>query len=70
MEGYEGVAALVRGWPPQTPPVRQGHTPETRIGCAGGGWGMWEGVAGWRDRRGGTLMCVTILLYLISQECR
>ena len=46
MEGYEGVAALVRGWPPQTPPVRQGHTPETRIGCAGGGWGVGGGGGG------------------------
>jgi hypothetical protein len=36
VEGYEGVAALVRGRPPQTPPVCQGRAPETRIGCAGG----------------------------------
>jgi hypothetical protein len=37
VEGYEDVAALGEGGPPQTPPVCQGRTPETRMGCAGGG---------------------------------
>ncbi len=48
----------MRGCPPQTPPVGQGRTPETRLGCAGGGgWrgGGWrvEGVEGGGWRGGG-----------------
>jgi len=40
VEGYEGVAVISEGVPPQTPPVGQGRTPVTRHGCAGGlGWG-------------------------------
>jgi hypothetical protein len=48
VEGYEGVAALVRGCPPQTPPVCQGRAPETRIGCAGGEC-VWVGCVMWWD---------------------
>ena len=41
----------MRGCPPQTPPVRQGRAPETRLGCAG-----VEG-GGWRVEGGGVYLC-------------
>ena len=41
MEGYEGVAFVRGGASPLDPPVCQGRTPETRLGCAG-----WMGEGG------------------------
>jgi len=62
VEGYEGVEALVRGRPPQTPPVCQGRTLKPAVDVldvdgGGGGGGLW-------------CIYVTIQLYSISRECR
>lgn len=50
----------MRGCPPQTPPVGQGRTPGTRLGCAGGWRWRVEGggwmVGGWWWG-GGIILC-------------
>ena len=38
MEGYEGVAVISEGVPPQTPPVGQGRTLEPAMDVLDGGW--------------------------------
>ena len=78
MEGYEGVEALVRGRPPQTPRYARGAPLKPVLVVVEGmclgwmclGWGGRRCVGGGWVRDGcGWGMGITIKLYSISREC-